>query len=407
MRARDRILIALFVLILVVPGIGLLLGIGQDDGKGENRTLAPRPVVGLDRASLAALPDAFSRYFEDHFAFRALLVRTQAAIRLNVLHGSPSPDVITGRDGWQFFATDGGVDDYATTSLLTPTELEEWRQMLQDSQDWLAAHGIRYVFVLTPDKHQIYPEFVPASIHRLHEQTRSDQLIKYLRAHSTVNVLDLRPALNAAKEEERVYHRTDTHWNALGAYVGYRNILEAVGMKPRPRSEFEEREAVTPGMDLAGMLALGRWMHEDNLMLIPRTPRLARVTEPAQFDPGFNEARIVTEIPNSRLPRLLMFRDSYANALIPFLSEHFARAVYMWQYEIDPDLIAAEHPDYVIHEWAGRRLMNHGTYNAVADARARGRLPDMPHLAAFDHDRQTESAARVVPAVSSTAAARR
>ena len=51
--------------------------------------------------------------------------------------------------------------------------------MLQDTQDWLAAHGIRYVFVLTPDKHQIYPEYIPASIHRLHEQTRSDQLIEY------------------------------------------------------------------------------------------------------------------------------------------------------------------------------------------------------------------------------------
>ena len=95
----------------------------------------------------------------------------------------------------------------------------------------------------------------------------------------------------AAKEGERVYHRTDTHWNALGAYVGYRNIANAVGIEPRPRSEFEEREVVTPGLDLAGMLALGRWMHEDNLMLIPRAPRLARVTEPVWFDPGFNEGR--------------------------------------------------------------------------------------------------------------------
>ena len=37
--------------------------------------------------------------------------------------------------------------------------------------------------------------------------------------------------------------------------------------------------------------------------------------------------------------------------------------------EVDPDVVAAERPDIVIHEWAGRRLMNHGTYNAVADER--------------------------------------
>ena len=131
------------------------------------------------------------------------------------------------------------------------------------------------------------------------------------------------------------------------------------------------------------------------------------MTEPAWFDPGFNEGRLVTEIPNSSLPKLLMFRDSYANALIPFLSEHFRRAVYLWQYEIDPDLVAAEQPDIVIHEWAGRRLMNHGTYNAVADERSRGKLPELPRLTATSHHHEAASDASVVPAVSSTVAARR
>jgi alginate O-acetyltransferase complex protein AlgJ len=407
MRTRDRLLIVVFLFIVLLPGIGLMFGIGQDDGRGENRTLAPPPVVRADWATLKVLPNTFSRYFEDHFAFRALLVRTQAAIRLNVLHGSPSPDVITGSDGWQYFATDGGIDDYAVTSLLTPAELEDWRQMLQNTQDWLAAHGIRYVFVLTPDKHQIYPEYLPASIHRLHDETRSDQLVEYLRAHSTVNVLDLRPALRDAKRYERVYHRTDTHWNALGAFVGYQQILTAVGLRPKERSQFEERDLVTPGLDLAGMLALGRWMHEDNLMLIPRTPRLARVTEPARFDPGFNEGRVVTEIPDRTLPRLLVFRDSYFNALIPFVSEHFSRAVYMWQYEIEPNLIAAEQPDVVIQEWAGRRLTNRGTYDAVADQRARGSLPDLVRVASSAGDTVRAKRTAALPAVSSTAAARR
>ena len=39
---------------------------------------------------------------------------------------------------------------------------------------------------------------MPPTIARLHAVSRTDQLTEYLRQHSTVNVLDLRPALREA-----------------------------------------------------------------------------------------------------------------------------------------------------------------------------------------------------------------
>ena len=86
-------------------------------------------------------------------------------------------------------------------------------------------------------------------------------------------------------------------------------------------------------------------------------PRRARIVEPARPDARLMDARIVTEqdAPGSRR-RAVVFRDSFGSALIPFLSEHFSRAVYLWQYNVDPDVVLAEHPDVVIQEWVGRRL---------------------------------------------------
>ena len=70
------------------------------------------------------------------------------------------------------------------------------------------------------------------------------------------------------------------------------------------------------------------------------------------------EPRLVTEIPGSRLPRALIFRDSFASRLVPFLSEHFSRAVYLWQNDFDANAVLSENPDVVIQEIVGRHLYN-------------------------------------------------
>jgi alginate O-acetyltransferase complex protein AlgJ len=374
MRVWDRILIVAFVLILAIPGAGLLLGFGESDGADENRDLAAAPVVRADWESLKGLPDAFTRYFEDHFALRGLLVRTQAELRLRALGSTPSPDVIAGRAGWFFYAADGGVEDYVVDAPMSDSDLDVWRRTLQDVQDWLTGQGIRYVFLVAPDKHQVYPELMPATIRRLREEPRMDQLVEHLRDHSTVRVLDVRPALFSAKAHERIYHLTDTHWNDRGALIAYQEVARMVGLQPLGRSDFHERDMMVPGMDLAAALALRNRLEERDMTLVPKQPRRARIVEPRTPNRHNVEARLVTEIADPSLPRAVIYRDSFTNALIPFLSEHFSRAVYLWEYDVDPAVIAAERPDVVIQQVVGRRLGNILPYNAIADLKARGEL---------------------------------
>jgi hypothetical protein len=64
---------------------------------------------------------------------------------------------------------------------------------------------------------------------------------------------------------------------------------------------------------------------------------------------------VVTGTGDPDQPTAVVFRDSFATALIPFLSNHFERVVYQLNPDIDPRLIAREVPDVVIHQiWAGR-----------------------------------------------------
>ena len=74
---------------------------------------------------------------------------------------------------------------------------------------------IGYVFTLAPDKHVIYPEYFPRTLHPASSESRMDQVFDAVAG--TGVAVDLRPRIVAAKARERVYHLTDSHWNARAA----------------------------------------------------------------------------------------------------------------------------------------------------------------------------------------------
>ena len=236
-----------------------------------------------------------------------------------------------------------------------------WRESIVVARNWLRTRAIAYVFTIPPDKHALYPEYMPSSIARIRATRRMDQVYGALDT-TGVAAIDLRPALAQAKARERIYFLTDTHWNDRGALVAYQQIIDAVRqhVPSAPpawsRDDFDSREQEIDGQDLAGMLGLKRVLHETDVRLTPKRPRHARVVEPAGAGPMAQVGRLVTEIPDPRLPRAVIFRDSFASRLVPLLSEHFSRAVYVWQNDLDTDFVARERPDVVIQEIVGRHL---------------------------------------------------
>ena len=87
--------------------------------------------------------------------------------------------------------------------------------------------------------------------------------------------------------------------------------------------------------------------------------------EPDHPDPYGEVGLLVTEHKNRSLPRAVVYRDSFAGRLIPYLSEHFSRASYLWQNEFDFDEIEKEHPDIVIQEFVARHFYAYVPYPGI------------------------------------------
>ena len=355
-----RMLVALFVVVVAVPGLATVFGLGMEAPGNEAAATA-----GSGLSARAAR-------FDGRFAFRDTLVEAQSWLRYELLGVSTLPTVWRGRDGWWFLASDGALEATLNEPPFTDSEVETWRTTLQRTADYLAGRGIAYVFVVAPEKATVYPEFLPGGMHPRRGPTRTDQLVADLRAHSTVPVVDLRDGLLAAKARQRLFHLTDTHWNEVGAAVAYRQIVDALrgqvpGLDaPAADDAFELTPSHDPGGDLAWMLSLYRSLGETSLRMVPRQPRRARIVEPADGDTRFAVPRVVTAMNDARLPRAVVYRDSFGSALVPFLAEHFQKMVVLWEYDVVPATIREEQPQVVIQEWVGRRLYNRPPYDAVA-----------------------------------------
>ncbi len=338
---NSTALIAIFLASIALPLCGLIVGLDSSFTFIENRSLAPRPAIALNRDSLAEFPTRFEDYFNDHFGFRPRLIHWLNIIKVSGLGVSPSAKVILGKDGWLYHG-ESYLDYYRGIAPFNQARLEKWRVLLEARQEWLAARGIPYLIVFVPIKSTVYPEHMPDVYNRLPNPSRLDQLIAHLQAHSRLNILDLREPLRAAKSQGPLYYRTDTHWNNRGAYIGYAKIMERLAswfpsLEPTPRTKFRDETISEPGRNLAAMLAMP-FVYRDVYSDLCRTgPKHAQQKPETPEDTSsprrlpISGSDVVYERRDGSRPRVVMFRDSFTTWLIPLLSEHFERIVYSWQ----------------------------------------------------------------------------
>ncbi|MCC6146512.1 MAG: hypothetical protein IT308_02980 [Anaerolineaceae bacterium] len=350
---RSALFLGAFLAVLVWPlrnGLPAL----KDALPPPSGTFSKIPIAAAARDAVF-LPVEYMRRYEAHYEGRVRRVEIYNAVMLNALDVHVFPTVLRGRDDWLFWTGEGNINDYQNVQPFSRADLEELEQKLAATQARMAEEGIVFLLVPAPNKETIYPEMLPPGIAKIGPASRLDQLLVYLKErHNPVSLLDLRPVLLAEKAQGLLYYRTDTHWNDLGAYTASAAMMatlqEDFPALQMPGLETYRRESETISGDLARLLLTEPLLSETTERLIPAAPPSVRFVEKTD--------RVITisEVDDASLPRAVIFRDSFANSLEPFLAGHFSRAVYPWTFGIDWELIEREQPDIVIYELAERYL---------------------------------------------------
>lgn len=312
---------------------------------------------------------------EKRFGMRPLLVRLENLLDAVWLRStSVNESVIVGQGDWLFLSQENKdlnvVADYRGTNLFTPEQLRAWTDEYAARRDWLAARGIRYLVLVAPNKHTVYPEYLPKIYNKVSPFGRTDQLVAAL-TKAGVEVLDLRPTLLAAKAQVRgrakLYYRTDAHWTPLGAHAGYVAVVRFLEKWFPGISKGADAGLVIDypqqfSGELGLMLALGDKYHERKQQVSLTTPRQAVALPAKAYGPRYFQPSLLMETGNARLPKALVFRDSFVEALYPFLSEHFSRVLYLWPFPstvnqrryFDRAAIEEEKPNLVVDAFVER-----------------------------------------------------
>jgi hypothetical protein len=270
-----------------------------------------------------------------------------------------------------FFTFSNLIDDFVGADPFTQEELEIWRSNLEHKRDWLAKHGIRYLFVVAPNKQTIYPEYLPDYLQKERGQSRLQQLMAYLKTHSDVSILDLSATLTEEKKRHRVYYMTDTHWNDNGAYTAYRAIMDRVGqwfptVSLKQIKIIEDKNILGPGGDLAALLDMANSMREERPALKVQPTACSQKIERDLADFIKTPANLIKDKPfmtrcDTSTIRAVVFRDSFFGSIIPFIAEDFNQIDYIWKkydHAIMIKLIAQQKPQIVIEEMVERFLIH-------------------------------------------------
>lgn len=301
----------------------------------------------------------YQSYFDDRFAYRNELIDNFGKFKFDFLNiTNLTGTVAIGSDKWIFYSDKDYLNNIATP--FSNLELKQFNYNLNVITKWFERQGIKYYLFIPPVKSGMYTEMLPDYMKIRTEFSRYNQLKEYLTQKSKINFIDCKKELIIAKKSNEIYFETDTHWNEIGAFVGYSKIINVLKidfpqLQPCLFKDFKIVKADFFSGDLLAMLGYDSkkptfqyiMSHKNNI-----EPKLTLSTILPENPDNFFEIYEMPEDTNDL--EIYVVRDSYSEKLKKFISLNFKKSIFYWKAQLPINNIAKEKPDVVLHEMLER-----------------------------------------------------
>ena len=355
LRLSDRSICLAGLLILLIAGIAALCSGNGDFSGWERRYLAEKP--GVPSLTDWKTDRETETYLTDHIPFRRELVATDSTVQL-----------LTGRrtqlNAWPVSGSIIEKPVGIRADVLT-RRLEQFGTLAENAgADWV---------LLTPPTHGwLLKNRMAPLMRRAYEQ----EAVAYGMLETCENAILLPDTFTA--DPDRMYYRTDHHWSAEGAWEAYAALGDRLGYIPLPLSDFRLSEYDGFYGTTLSRSGLPAFIRDRILTAEPpsgismtdgenRYDRLIFPENMETYD-GYatymngNHGLVRIDNPGAAKGTLLVFKDSFANCLLPMLSAHYRTVIAVdaryYGAGFSEAVKTADQPETILYLYSLDSLMN-------------------------------------------------
>jgi hypothetical protein len=224
--------------VFLVDGVPPKETAGASAGAGKQApTRRPPGAVTPDPAPLAArIRKELAGHGGSWESWRKSLAPFQAAVRKHLKSAPAAIKALPGREGFLFYRA--SLDYVVGGDLEKQPRKKNPVAVIKEWKDYLARHGVDFLFVAVPTKAEIFPDKLDPAGAPLVGQVVNPyaRKLQLALAEAGVEVLDLWTPLLEERmkgdKPEPLFQRQDTHWTARGIDLAARTIAARVDRYP-------------------------------------------------------------------------------------------------------------------------------------------------------------------------------
>lgn len=304
--------------VLVLCGLMLCFFGKCDFSELENRPLATWPSASMTTLTDGTFGEEVETYVADHFPFRDALISARAFLHL-ATGDKEQLNTLSGRDGWLFELP---PDAETRTAALSVETLSDICQALEKPG----------FLMVIPTSAAVMADALPA----LYTCGSQEPVIAAL-AGKAAHMTAVDSTLFAHAGDSSLYYRTDHHLTAAGAALCYQALCKAWSLTPSTNFALTTMEgfrgsyyAKVPSPSIPAEV-FSVYLPENVRVTLDDQPANGFFTQDALEKRNKYAALLGGTYAHAMLENdggtgsLLIFSDSYANAIAPMLAAHFRR----------------------------------------------------------------------------------
>lgn len=320
------LIIALSAIILAFS-LGFIFNGAKSFSEEENRSLQTFPRFSLEKLLDGTYTEQLHDFYSDQISLRNILIELKASCELG-MGKNENNGVLLGKDGYLIDTHEYTDQNYSF--------IEKNTQRISELLQQLSEIGVSAHAAIVPRKIDVLGDKLPP----YYSTARNERAWSFVGENG---FLDLTGALKAAHGGgDQVFFKTDHHWTSYGAYSAYVEFSSILGFEPLPLESFE---LYTASDEFFGTTysSSGFFGASPDTLLLPKNDSgfMTEIIDTGTSFKGFydlsyldkkdkysvfisgNNAHVSVKSVDGERETLILVKDSFSHALVPYLAEHF------------------------------------------------------------------------------------